>query len=81
MNKTEADLWLFDADLGFEIDLHSLDMNNETYPIHTVRKLYPFEKMEVQIELGVNIFDAYDDHVGIFTQSPESQTHLTVESV
>ena len=56
-------------------------MNNETHPIHTVRKLYPFEKMEVLIELGVNIFDAYDDHVGIFTQSPESQTYLTVESI
>ena len=37
--------------------------------------------MEVLIELGVNIFDAYDDHVGIFALSPESQTYLTVESL
>ena len=56
-------------------------MNNETYPIHEVRKLYTFESMEVLIELGVNVFDAYDDHVGIFALSPETQTYLTVESL
>ena len=56
-------------------------MNNETHPIHTVRKLYTFEKLEVTMELGVNIFDAYDDHVGIFSLSPESTTYLTVETI
>ena len=56
-------------------------MNNETHPIHEVRKLYSFEAMEVTIELGANVFDAYDDPVGIFTQNPESTTYLTVETL
>ena len=37
--------------------------------------------MEVTIELGVNVFEAYDDPVGIFTQNPESQTYLTLETL
>ena len=56
-------------------------MNNETHPIHEVRKLYSFEAMEVIIELGANVFDAYDDPVGIFTQNPVSTTYLTVETL
>ena len=56
-------------------------MNNETHPIREVRKLFSFEAMEVRIELGANVFDAYDDPVGIFTQDPVRQTYLTVETL
>ena len=34
--KTEEEVneWMASSDLGLQLDLHSLDMNNETYPIH-----------------------------------------------
>ena len=56
-------------------------MKNSSHPIREVRKMYYFEKLEVMLELGSNIFDAKDDSIGVFPTEPQSQTYLSVESL